>query len=61
MGSRLLPDTRILQRSEVGVKVSGEKLGHTFSEAKFKMQLPAEGLPFDLASSLGTKARSQNV
>lgn len=39
----------------VGVRVSKGKLGHTFSEATFKMQVPAEQLMFDLVNSLGLR------
>lgn len=39
----------------VGVKFSEENLGCTFSDAKFKMQLPAKGFQFDLVNSLGRR------
>lgn len=44
-----------------GVRASKGKLGHTFSEAKFKMQVPAEQLKFDLVNSLGLRACSQTL
>lgn len=45
----------------VWVRASKGKLGHIFSEAKFKMQIPAERLKFDLVNSLGLRACSQTL
>lgn len=45
----------------VGVRASKGKLGNTFSEAKFKMQIPADRLKFDLLNSLGLRACSQTL